>query len=145
MSVYADETAAAIEALGAEIDRAAVERAWDFAVATQWTADPQWFHGDVAADNLITRNGQLTAVIDFGTSGIGDPACDTVIAWTHFDDSSRAAFRRTINIDDDTWARGRGWALWKALITMVKQLEHNDGRGATISRVVINRAVSELG
>ena len=96
VTVYADETAAAIVALGTEIDRAAVEKVWDTAAATQWTADPQWFHGDVAADNLLTRNGQLTAVIDFGTSGIGDPACDTVIAWTDFDAVSRAAFRRVL-------------------------------------------------
>ena len=70
VTVYADETAAAIAALGTEIDRSAVEKVWDTAATTQWAADPQWFHGDVAADNLLTRNGQLTAVIDFGTSGI---------------------------------------------------------------------------
>jgi aminoglycoside phosphotransferase (APT) family kinase protein len=130
VTVYADETAAAIAALDTEIDRSAVEKVWDTAATTQWAADPQWFHGDVAADNLLTRNGQLTAVIDFGTSGIGDPACDTVIAWTDFDAVSRAAFRRALSINDDAWARGRGWALWKALITLVNQLEHNDSQGA---------------
>ena len=91
------------------------------------------------------RGGQLTAVIDFGTSGTGDPACDTVIAWTDLDAVSRVAYRRALHIDNETWARGRGWALWKALITLVNQLEHNDGQGAASSCTVINRTVSDLG
>jgi aminoglycoside phosphotransferase (APT) family kinase protein len=49
--------------------------------------------------------------------GIGDPACDLVIAWTFFTGESRNAFREALPLDSATWARGRGWALWKALIT----------------------------
>lgn len=64
------------------------------------------------------RDGRLSAVIDFGTSGVGDPACDLVPAWTMFDDSARRAFRDAVALDDATWARARGWALWKALITV---------------------------
>jgi aminoglycoside phosphotransferase (APT) family kinase protein len=56
-------------------------------------------------------------VIDFGTSGVGDPACDLVLAWTLFEGSAREAFRREVHLDDATWSRARGWALWKALIT----------------------------
>ena len=48
--------------------------------------------------------------------GIGDPACDLVIAWTLFKGESRNVFRNTLQLDSDTWARARGWALWKALI-----------------------------
>ena len=40
-----------------------------------------WFHGDVAEGNLLLDDGQLAAVIDFGTCGVGDPACDLAIAW----------------------------------------------------------------
>jgi aminoglycoside phosphotransferase (APT) family kinase protein len=40
-----------------------------------------------------------------------------VIAWTLFDGESRAEFRRLVPADDAMWARARGWALWKALIT----------------------------
>jgi aminoglycoside phosphotransferase (APT) family kinase protein len=143
LSVCSDQTAAAIETLGAEIDRAAVERVWDIATSTHWTQAPAWFHGDVAPTNLLTCKGQLTAVIDFGTSGVGDPACDTVIAWTHLDDSSRATFQRIIGLDNDTWARGRGWALWKALITLADQLDSNDEVGASISRAILNRTVTD--
>ena len=93
----------------------------------------------------FSPGGQLTAVIDFGTSGTGDPACDTVIAWTDLDAVSRVAYRRALHIDNETWVRGRGSAPWKALITLVNQLEHNDGQGAASSRTVINRTVSDLG
>jgi aminoglycoside phosphotransferase (APT) family kinase protein len=78
-----------------------------------------WFHGDIAAGNLLLDDkGDLAAVIDFGTSGVGDPACELVIAWTLFDGESRAEFRRLMPADDAMWARARGWALWKALITI---------------------------
>lgn len=143
LRVYADQTAAAIDTLGAEIERAAVERVWNIATATQWGGAPVWFHGDIAPTNLLTRKGQLTAVIDFGTSGVGDPACDTAIAWTHLDASTRATFQRMIGLDNNSWARGRGWALWKALITLTDQLNNNDDVGASISRAVVNATVTD--
>ena len=31
---------------------------------------------------------------------------------------SRQLFKKLVNLDDDTWARARGWALWKAMITV---------------------------
>jgi len=40
-----------------------------------------------------------------------------VIAYTFFSGASRAAFREAVGQDAGTWARARGWALWKALIT----------------------------
>ncbi|WP_307072633.1 aminoglycoside phosphotransferase family protein [Arthrobacter pascens] len=124
-AVYADEALAAIAALGGEIPGDAVKRVWDHAVRARWDGDPVWFHGDVAAGNLLTRDGELSAVIDFGSSGVGDPACDIVIAWTLVDSSARRAFRETLGVDQATWSRGRGWALWKALINLVGALEGN--------------------
>jgi aminoglycoside phosphotransferase (APT) family kinase protein len=76
-----------------------------------------WFHGDIAAGNLLLNDGRLTAVIDFGTCGVGDPACDLAIAWTLLTAESRRAFRDRLSVDASTWARGRGWALWKTLAT----------------------------
>jgi len=46
--------------------------------------------------------------------GIGDPACDLVIAWTYFYGKSREVFKEQVDLDHDTWSRARGWALWKA-------------------------------
>jgi aminoglycoside phosphotransferase (APT) family kinase protein len=78
-------------------------------------------------------------VIDFGTSGIGDPACDLVIAWTLFDGPSRAAFVEGVGQDVATWARARGWALWKALITVVAPdaaPRHVTGARRTLARLL---------
>lgn len=83
-----------------------------------------WFHGDVAADNLLIRDGELAAVIDFGTCGVGDPACDLAIAWTLLTGESRTAFRTGLSVDTESWSRGRGWALWKALTACAGALEH---------------------
>jgi aminoglycoside phosphotransferase (APT) family kinase protein len=74
--------------------------------------------GDVAVGNLLVADGRLSAVIDFGICGIGDPACDLVIAWTLFTGNSRAAFRAVVGLDPATWARARGSALWKGLISV---------------------------
>ena len=115
---YDAETRAAISALGDAIDGTAALALWERALEQVWNRPPVWFHGDGAFGNLLVRDGRLSAVIDFGCAGVGDPACDTVIAWTNFSGHSRAAFRAALTVDEATWIRGRAWALWKALITL---------------------------
>jgi len=118
LNVYDAETRAAIAALGSRIDAGAATDAWETALAAPWAGSPVWFHGDVAEGNLLVDDGgQLAAVIDFGTCGVGDPACDLVIAWTLLEGYGRDAFRSSMPADGAMWARARGWALWKALIT----------------------------
>ncbi|MCZ2827936.1 aminoglycoside phosphotransferase family protein [Modestobacter sp. VKM Ac-2986] len=115
---YDDETRQALDVLGDTVDRRAAARVWDTALSTSWRGPPRWFHGDVAVGNLLVRDGRLAGVVDFGTCGVGDPACDLVIAWTLFGGPSRTAFREGLDLDDDTWDRARGWALWKALVVL---------------------------
>ena len=114
---YHEETVAALAVLKGRIDTDLAREVWEAALAAPFDGPPVWFHGDIASGNLLVQNGQLSAVIDFGTSGVGDPACDLVIAYTFFSGSSRAVFREAVDQDAGTWARARGWALWKALIT----------------------------
>ncbi|EUA06504.1 phosphotransferase enzyme family protein [Mycobacterium kansasii 732] len=143
VSVYAEETGAAIDELGGEIDVAGAQAVWAVAIGSTRAGEPCWFHGDMAADNLLTRRGRLTAVIDFGLCGVGDPACDTVLAWTHLDAGSRTIFRRALDIDAATWARGRGWALWKALISLRSHLEADDPHAAAVVRAIINGVIAD--
>lgn len=89
---------------------------WQTALDARWDGVDAWFHGDVAAGNLLLDRGELAAVIDFGTCGVGDPSCDLAIAWTLLTAEGRTAFRERLAVDDASWARGRGWALWKALV-----------------------------
>ena len=81
-----------------------------------WDKPPVWVHGDISQGNLLVRNGQLCAVIDFGQLTVGDPACDLAITWTFFQGESRKIFRTFLALDANTWARGRAWTLWKALV-----------------------------
>lgn len=118
LSVYDDDVRRALASIGWVIDAAAAEGIWDDALAWSWQDEPVWFHGDVAATNLLATDGRLAGVIDFGQLGIGDPACDLVVAWTGLDASGRRVLRDEVGLDDDAWRRARGWALWKALVTL---------------------------
>ncbi len=120
LAVYDADARAAIEALRGEIDEVRALAVWEMARASRWSAAPVWVHGDVFAGNLLMADGRLAAVIDFGCLGAGDPACDLVIAWTLFEGEAREAFRLQTELDADCWARARGWALWKAVITLAR-------------------------
>jgi aminoglycoside phosphotransferase (APT) family kinase protein len=106
------DTRAAIAEVAGVFDAAALTALWDAALdAPGWDRPPVWFHGDFHTGNLLTTGGRLTAVIDFGELGVGDPARDLTIAFTLMSPGSRAVFRETLGADDATWLRGRGWAL----------------------------------
>jgi aminoglycoside phosphotransferase (APT) family kinase protein len=91
--------------------------------APAWPGDPLWLHGDPHPANLLTRDGRLAALLDFGDMTTGDPATDLATAWLTFDATGRAAFRaRTESRGDATggpcsrtdpglWSRAAGWAL----------------------------------
>jgi aminoglycoside phosphotransferase (APT) family kinase protein len=119
-------TREAIAALHGMIDSDAVTAAWEAALqAPEWNRAPVWFHGDVLPGNLLFERGRLSAVIDFGALGVGDPACDLMIAWGLFSGESRDMFRAALAVDEAMWARGRGWALSQALIFIPYYLDTN--------------------
>ena len=99
---------------------------WRLALSSRWQGQGVWVHGDIAEGNLLVQDGRLSAVIDFGSSGIGDPSSDLILAWNVLDAESRAVFRRALNLDGATWRRGRGWALWKALIVLDAERGRNE-------------------
>ena len=117
LAVYDQETRSAVAEHKKSLPIRMITEIWDQALATKWQTSPVWVHGDVAPGNLLVKNGKLCAVIDFGILGVGDPACDAAIAWTFFDRASRKTLKNSLKMDDDTWDRAKGWALWKALIT----------------------------
>ena len=117
---YEHETDEAIARLDGQIGTEAVREIWEAAKTSKWSGAPRWFHGDVAEGNLLVQSGRLSAVIDFGCSGVGDSGCDLTIAWTFFSGTSRTRFRETLSADGGMWARAQGWALWKALIIVAE-------------------------
>lgn len=136
LEVYDSQTRQALALLKDKIDVAAATKIWEIALATKWNKAPVWVHGDISLGNLLVQNGQLSAVIDFGGLAVGDPACDLAIAWTFFKDESREIFRSTLDLDEGTWARGRGWTLWKALIVASGICETNNIEGKDCWRII---------
>ena len=97
-----------------DLDLDAAEQVWTEAMKLPGAADrttPRWYHGDLAAENLLLRDGALSAVLDFGGMSVGDPTVDLVVAWEVLDPPARELFRRQVGVDDATWLRGRAWAL----------------------------------
>ena len=125
LTTYDAEVRQAIAILKDKLDTKAASAVWDMALKTTWDHQPVWLHGDVSPGNLLIHEGRLRAIIDFGMLGVGDPACDLSVAWTLFEGESRRLFRAILPLDPGTWARGRAWALWKALIVAAGMTETN--------------------
>ena len=113
---YPDETIAAITDLWAQSLAAPV-----------WTGSEMWLHGDLLPGNLIVVDGNLSAVIDWGSLHVGDPACDLQPAWNVFEGASRDRFRSELGADDASWLRGRGWALYQAVGGLFYYWDTNPG------------------
>jgi aminoglycoside phosphotransferase (APT) family kinase protein len=113
LATHDDAIRAAAGDLRDRLDPAPALAVWQESLAAPpWNGKPVWLHGDLHAANLLVSHGELTAVIDFGLVGLGDPACDLMAAWTCLDlPASRRIFRQALAADDATWSRARGWAL----------------------------------
>jgi aminoglycoside phosphotransferase (APT) family kinase protein len=128
VATWDDQVRQNLDALGDVIDTVAALGVWRAALDARPEIPPVWVHGDVTGTNLLVRDGLLAGVLDFGCCAFGDPACDLTIAWTFLADDGRALFKESVPVEASAWARGRGWALWKALNHLVA--DHAEpGRG----------------
>jgi aminoglycoside phosphotransferase (APT) family kinase protein len=94
----------------------AVTVEWERALAAPaWDGPPVWHHGDLDVRNWLVRDGRISGVIDWGATGVGDPACDVMVAWKLHSPAARDAFREALPTDDATWKRARGWVLSQAV------------------------------
>ena len=137
------ETRSAIASLDDLLDTEAATAAWEAALQVPaWDSPPVWIHGDLSPLNLLVKHGQISAVIDFGCLGVGDPACDLQIAWNLFSVQTRDVFRTALTIDDAMWARGRGWALSVGLIAL-PYYQNTNPVLAGISRRTIDEVLAD--
>jgi len=117
-----------VEQLGNRIDGAVALRSWEESLnASAWDGEEVWVHGDLLPGNLLVVDGRLSAVIDFGGLNVGDPACDLQPAWNVFAGDSRRGFRAELEVDDSSWLRGRGWALYQAVSALPYYWDTNPG------------------
>lgn len=142
LTVCDGETRAELEALRGHIDTVLAAEVWQAALEATWDGPSVWFHGDAQPGNLLLEDGRLSAVIDFGTCGVGDPSCDTTIAWTFLSGQSSRIFKERLPVDSGTWVRGRGWAIWKAMKVLVGALE-DDPEDAIFTTHVIEKILAD--
>ena len=108
-------------------DDPAVTADWDRALAAPpWDGPPVWHHGDLDVRNWLVRTGRISGVIDWEAMGVGDPACDVMVAWKLHSDAAREAFRAALPTDDATWERARGWALSQAVAALAYYTPENN-------------------
>lgn len=141
------ETEQAIKQLAGEIDSHLTASVWrDLANIPSWSKEPVWIHGDFLPGNILIKHNRLSAVIDFSDVGIGDPACDLIIAWSLFGSRSRRVFRENLEqVDNDTWERGQGWALSIALIMLAYYKNTNPVLAALARRMIKQVLVARNG
>jgi len=138
-------TRRAIAALRESLDTESVTAAWEKSLQTsEWEAPPVWTHGDLLPTNLLIERGRITAVIDFGGVGVGDPACDLVPAWSVLSGATRLLFRSLLAVDDSTWVRGRGWALSQALM-IVPYYQKTNPALVSVALRVIDEVLGDFG
>lgn len=100
---------------------------WERALsAPPWDGPPVWLHGDLDARNWLVREGRICAVVDWATMGVGDPACDVMVAWKLHSSAARDSFRQALPTDDATWERARGWALSQAVAVLAYYTPENN-------------------
>jgi aminoglycoside phosphotransferase (APT) family kinase protein len=117
-----------IAELGDRVDGDATLRSWEESLnASEWDGEEVWVHGDLLPGNLLVVDGRLSGVIDFGCLNVGDPACDLQPAWNVFAGDSRMRYRAGLEVDDASWLRGRGWALYQAVMALPYYWDTNPG------------------
>jgi aminoglycoside phosphotransferase (APT) family kinase protein len=100
---------------------------WERALAAPaWDGPPVWHHGDLDARNWLVRDGRISGVIDWGSMGVGDPACDMMVAWKLHSSAARDAFRSALPTDDATWQRARGWVVSQAVAILAYYTPENN-------------------
>jgi aminoglycoside phosphotransferase (APT) family kinase protein len=100
---------------------------WERALAAPpWAGQPVWHHGDLDCRNWLVQNRRITGVIDWGSMGVGDPACDVMVAWKLHSHAAREAFREALPTDDATWERARGWAVSQAVAALAYYTPENN-------------------
>lgn len=136
-------TRAAFEGLADEFSTSDLTDRWQAALsAAPHSIAPVWLHGDLQGGNILVAEDAISAIIDFGLCGVGDPACDLMVAWSVLPTDVRSLFRDAIDCDEACWARGRGWALSVATIALDYYRCRNPAL-CEISRRTIRAVLSE--
>lgn len=102
------------------VDVEAVEAMWNEALSTVIDCEPTWVHGDLHPKNVVTLDGKLVAIIDWGDLSAGDRAVDLSAVWSLFDPEAHDSFWQSYgDATEETRIRARAWAIHFALVWIV--------------------------
>lgn len=132
-----------IGALTMYLDPAVVLSVWETALEVQtYDGPPGWIHGDLHPANLLSVDGRLSGVIDFGDLASGDPATDLAVAWMLFGTEERQLFREEYGgVTTSTWDRARGWALSLAVAVLANSADNAEMEA--IGRITLERVFAD--
>lgn len=122
-----------------------LEAAWRSAVEAPIDIAPTWIHGDLHARNVLTKDGALAAVIDWGDLTSGDRATDLASIWMLLDNpKARTVAIKTVGpLTDATWQRAKGWAISFGVLLLDSGLVDNE-RHAEMGRRTLARILEDL-
>ena len=107
-------TVKAVDVFGLDADE--VLAVWTDALdAPAFDGEARWLHADLHDGNLLARDGHLTAVIDWGAVGRGDPAAELNAVWGYLPEGVEQIYYAATGLDEAAWRRARGYALAPAV------------------------------
>ncbi|MBO6522512.1 MAG: aminoglycoside phosphotransferase family protein [Balneolaceae bacterium] len=90
-----------------------IKNLWEMAVAEHIDSEPCLIHGDLHPNNIIVKNGEIQAIIDWGDVTKGDPATDLVSFWMLIEDSElRLQAFEAYGASESLIKRSIGWAVF---------------------------------
>ncbi len=140
-----EDRIARLVSLGEPLDVEVVRACWRRVVAQpSWSRAPLWCHGDLHPFNMLGRGGAIAAVIDWGDLHGGEPAPDLASAWMLLPRALHGEFRAAYGtIDDATWRRGQGWALYFGLTLLDAGLRAAGPAYVAVGRRTLARALAD--
>ena len=120
-----------------------IKKLWKQACAAPITTPPTLIHGDLHARNVLAHMGKITSVIDWGDLTAGDVATDLAAIWMLFEQpSERESVIATYQLDEATYLRAQGWAIFFATI-LLKTGRVDNLSQAKIARATLQRLIED--
>lgn len=117
-----------------------IREAWREGLEAPADKRPTWIHGDLHARNVLTLDGTITGVIDWGDMTSGDPAIDLACLWMLLPtEAARDAAMRAYGSNDvSLWVRARGWSVLFGVLLLDTGLAGN-ARNAAMGEQILRR------
>jgi aminoglycoside phosphotransferase (APT) family kinase protein len=117
-----------------------VTKVWELALRAPPAEFATWFHGDLHAQNVLVKDGELAGVIDWADIAAGDSATDLASIWMLLPTiaARETAIAEYGNVSPATWSRALGWAI--NLGTLLSEIVDNP-RHAAIGELTLRRIV----